>query len=180
MLWEMTAGLNNEYRLLVPGEADRNWSKYLRANGKPLCWPSRPEVEPFTDKKRKKQKPRGDIKYVTWGAIVLNAKAHHLLAGKLLPFGEFLEIGCLGETLYFYNVTNLIPVVDDENSGKTGTVVTKPHFFPEAIPQGFCIFKDPITAPVSIYLTEQAKAELMAIVAEHNLTGLYFVPAGSL
>jgi hypothetical protein len=180
MLWEMTAGLNNEFRLLVPGETDKDWSRHLQAEGEPLSWQERPKVEPFVDSRRKKQKPRGDIEYVTWGAIVLNAKAMALLAEKLKPFGQFLEIDCLGEIHYFYNVTTLVNVVVYEKSGRNSAAVTKPQFFPHATPSVFCIFKDPLTATIAIYLTEQAKAELAAIIDANKITGLYFVPAGSI
>jgi hypothetical protein len=180
MLWEMAAGLNNEYRLLVQGEEDADWSPFFRTNGEPLAWQVRPKVEPFTDPRRKKQKQRGDVEYITWGALVLNQRAHSALRDKFLPFGQFLELDCLGETCYFYNVTNIVAVVDYAASGKTGAAVTQPRFTESAIPTGFCIFKDKLTVKGAIYTNDHTKAVLTEILMKEKLTGLYFIPAGSL
>jgi hypothetical protein len=180
MLWEMAAGLNNEYRLLVAAGNQNIWAKYFRTEGKEMQWPDQPKVEPFLAKRKKKQKPRGDIEYVTWGAIVLNERAYQILRDTLLPFGQFLQLDCLGELGYFYNVTTLCSVVDYEKSAKTEGMVTKPIFQENAISSGVRIFKDPLTAPVAIYLTDEAKELLASLIAQNNLKGLYLVPAGSI
>lgn len=179
MIWEMATGIRNEFAVLVAAEEGNIWSRYFRTNGKPLHWDTKPAVIPFIDPKRKKQKPRGDIEYLTWGAIVLNERAYQALQATLLPFGQFLPLACLGETLYFYNVTTLRDVVDYDNSEKIEGQVTKPQFLENSIPDGFCIFKDPLIAPVSIYLNDETKNSLEQLIAHEKLTGLYFIPAGS-
>lgn len=180
MLWEMAAGLNNEYRVLVPIGDELECAKYFRVNGKPLQWSMRPEVAPFVEVRRKRQKARADIEYITWGAIVLNQRAYQAMQSILSPFGEFLSLNCQGETLYFYNVTTLHNVVDDAASGKNGEFITRPCFISTAIPHGICIFKDSLTASTAIYLNDETKRVLEKLLAEHGLTGLYFGEAGKL
>ncbi len=179
MLWEMVVGLNNVYRVLVPIGPDIECGKTFDITGKPLNWLTPPKVEPFIDPRRKRQKPRADIEYITWGAIVLNKRAYQVLQPYLLPFGEFLLLDCLGETLYFYNVTTFHPVIDRANLPPGGLISGKPTFNESAIPSGFCIFKDELTARVAIYLNEEAKSTLENLLNEHKLTGLIFGAAGS-
>ena len=178
MLWEMVTGIKDEYAVLIPSD-DGIALKYFKTNGDELNWPQKATVTPYVDPKRKKQKPRGDIEYLTWGAIVLNQRAYVVLRDALQPFGQFLSVDCLGENHYFYNVTNLHPVVDYAHSGKTGTAVTKPVFLENATPTGFCIFKDKLTAKTAIYLNDETKSALEKLIAASQLTGLYFIPAGS-
>lgn len=180
MLWEIATDLIDKYNVLVFVGADLDFSKYFRTTGGLLTWPNTPSVVPFIDRRRKKQKPRADIEYLNWGAIVLNSRAFQVLRQYLAPFGEFLPLDCEGELLHFYNVTALHSVVDYEKSGKTGTAVTKPFFIEEAIPAGFCIFKDKLTARGGIYLNEETKLALEKILKEHKLTGLFFGEAGKL
>jgi hypothetical protein len=180
MLWEMATGTTRDYNVLVSVEEGNVWVKYFRATGKEMHWPDQPKVMPYVDPKRKQQKLRSDIEYLTWGAIVLNDRAYVALRETLEPFGQFLELDCLGVVHYFYNVTTLFSVVDYENSRKTGPAVTKPVFFEKNTPDGFHIFKDELTATTAIYLTEAAKDSLEQLTIASKLTGLYFVPAGSL
>ena len=179
MLWELVTGIKDEYAVLVPGHDGCIAHKYFYADGNAMKWPKIPIVEPFVDPKRKKQKPRGDIEYFTWGAIVLNQRAYDILSGALLPFWQFLKMVCKGETLYFYNVTKLHSVVDLEKSVKIEGAVTKPHFLESSSPIGICIFKDVSTAATAIYVNDETKILLEKILIENKLLGLYFIPAGS-
>ena len=180
MLWEMVAGLSNDYRALgAVGVAIAGRGSIFIMTGKPLKWETPPKVMPHVEPRRKHQKPRADIETITWGAIVLNARAYQVLHGHLVPFGEFLLLDCLGEPLYFYNVTTLHSVIDQKKSVQDGLVNAKPCFLAETTPQGFCIFKDQLTAQLAIYLTEEAKVTLERLLEENKLTGLTFGPAGS-
>ncbi len=179
MLWEIAVGLKSDYRVLVFAEAEDNWDDFFHLDGSPTQWPRMPLVKPFVDPKRKKQKNRSDIEYIIWGAFVLNKRAYSVLHDALAPFGQFLELDCLGEVHYFYNVTHLIPIVDFANSEKMGNSITKPRFIEAAIPEGFCIFKDKLTAKGAIYTNDFTKSELEKLSLANGLTGLVFIPAGS-
>lgn len=178
MLWEMVTGIKDDYAVLVPDYTGTVLESF-DVNGRELHWRTAPTVMPFVDPKRKKQKPRGDIEYLTWGAIVLNERAYQVLHAALGQFGQFLPLSCLGVPLYFYNVTTLHQVVDAENSEKIETTIAKPAFLADAIPNGCCIFKDKLTANVAIYLNDETKNTLEKLITENKLTGLYFIPAGS-
>jgi hypothetical protein len=180
LLWEIATGLVGKYSILVFTGADLEFAKYFRTTGTVLQWPNTPQVEPFIERRRKRQKVRADIEYITWGAIVLNNRAYQVLHELLEPFGQFLPVACLGETLYFYNVTTLYSVVDFEKSEKTDKYVRRPAFSAEAIPAGFCIFKDALTANIAIYINDETKLALEKVLAEHKLTGLFFGEAGKL
>ena len=178
MLWEMVVGIKDEYAVLVPDYAGEALESF-NVNGHELPWRKIPTVTPFIDPKRKKQKPRGDIEYLTWGAIVLNQRAYQVLQDALSPFGQFLPLSCLGRAHYFYNVTAHHAVVDYDKSEKIGEVITKPAFLPTVIPSGICIFKDKLTANVAIYLNDETKNALEKLITANKITGLYFIPAGS-
>ncbi len=175
----MVTGLNNVYRVLVPIGSDLECGRIFNITGNALNWDAPPKVEPFVDPRRKRQKPRADIEYLTWGAIVLNERAYKVLYEHLLPFGEFLLLNCLDETLYFYNVTTFHSVIDRANSLQDGRVSKNPCFIESEIPNGFCIFKDKLTVRVAIYLNAETKLTLEKMLNEHKLTGLIFGPAGS-
>jgi hypothetical protein len=177
MLWEIVTGIKDEFTVLIPND-DGIALKYFITNGEELVWPGTATVAPFVDPKRKKQKLRGDIEFLTWGAIVLNQRAWQALHAVLQPFGQFLPVDCQGQPHYFYNVTKLLAVVDYEHSGKTGTAVTKPVFLADATPRGFCIFKDKLTAKTAIYVNDETKITLEKLALENKLQGLYFIPAG--
>jgi hypothetical protein len=179
MLWEMAAGLSNDYTVLAPILTAEQENPFL-TDGKPLKWKTPPKVIPYVDPRRKRQKPRADIEYLTWGAIVLNARAHKVLHDHLSPFGEFLPLDCQGEILYFYNITTLYSVIDHAKSVQDGMVSNKPCFIDTAIPAGFCIFKDELTAALAIYLNAETKAALETTLNENKLVGLTFGEAGRL
>jgi hypothetical protein len=180
MLWEMVAGLSNDYRALgTVGVALGGRGNIFIMNGKPIKWETPPKVLAHVEPRRKRQKPRADIESITWGAIILNDRADKVLRDYLQPFGEFLLLDCEGESLHFYNVTALYSVIDQANSVQNGLVNNKPCFLEKNIPQGFCIFKDELTAHLAIYLNEETKLTLEKLLNEHKLTGLIFGPAGS-
>lgn len=180
MLWEMATGLNDEYSVLVPLGADMECAKIFQITGAPIKWQTPPKVAPYVAPRRKNAKKRADIEYLIWGAIVLNGRAYQALHDALAPFGEFLPLDCMGEVLYFYNVTTLYSVVDYDKSGKTGKCVTKPVFIPEVTPVGFCIFKDVLLASTAIYVNDETKQALENLIAANQLTGLTFGEPGQL
>lgn len=181
MLWEMATGLSNDYTVLAPvaGSLGQTGNSF-RTDGTPLKWDTPPKVVPYVEPRRKRQKPRADIEYLTWGAIVLNERAYQVLVEQLSPFGEFLPLDCQGKILYFYNVTTLRSVVDRVNSVQDGVIRNRPCFIEAAIPTGFCIFKDEITAELAIYLTTEAKEQLEMLLDKNKLVGLTFGEAGRL
>ena len=67
-------------------------------------------------------------------STVLNRKVYAALSPLLSQFGQLLELHCNGDTVYFYNVTNLIDVIDVVRSELEGRSVVKEAFRRDAIP----------------------------------------------
>lgn len=188
-IWKFSA-INDTYTcFLTMDDIDESSDEedMLLTDGKPKSWHVRPKLVPLLEKRKKNQKPLADISYVTPGSVVLNRKAWLALKEFLQPFGEFLEVDCfntkldgdftLGEQHYFYNVTNIIACIDYESSGKMGGGVSAPVFFPDAIPSGIQVFKDPHWVRTDILLSNLAKAKLEGLIADTQLTGADIVPA---
>lgn len=178
-LWEMRCGDLNQFAGLIHVNEEDVWANLFRADGNPKHWPTRPKVQPFVNKRKKKQLPQADFAYLTPGTILLSERAHGAVQGFFSQFGQLLEVDCVGEVKYYFNATHLVSVVDYENSIKAGTAVTSATFLAEAIPTSAQIFKDPLTAKSRIYVTDAAKAIIESIVADLKLTGLLITEAGS-
>lgn len=177
-LFEFMSGGTNNFASLVCKDRAKLWGGIFNTNGKPKTWDEKPQIEPFVDKKKKKQAPVADISYLVPGTVVLNERAYIAAKDFLSQFGEFLEVDCLGGTVYFYNITNLLSCIDFENSEKIEGAVIKATFLPNAIPDDILIFKDPLTAGGKMYITEKAKLAFEKIIADANLTGIIFFKAG--
>ncbi len=181
-IWEMRYDGINQYSVLVPSEDDSNLLPIYLTDGKEKHWDRRPSVEPFIEKRKKLQKPRADLSYLSVGSIVLNTKAYLALKDFLSPFGQLLELDCKGETEYFYNVTKLVPCIDYQRSEKKGKSVVKEVFLAEDVAEiaanSPLIFKDPYTARTRIYLNQAAKEKFEELALGAGLFGARFVPAG--
>lgn len=178
-VWELKSGSVNDYAPLVFASDKDVESGMFDTSGSPLSWPQRPEVEVFVEPGKKAPKPLADISALTPGALAMNNKAKAALEPFLSAFGQFLAMDCGGETRWFYNVTNLIPCIDESRSTKrpSGSIV-KEAFFEHAVPVEPAVFKDPLTAAASIYVNDAGKAALEKIVAEAAIAGVAFVEPG--
>lgn len=177
-LWEFSSAGTNDYSVYVHASFDDALLDIFGTDGKPKKWIFRPRIEVFVDEKRKVQKPQADIGQFTVGTIILNEKAYAALGPFLQKFGQLLEVDCQGKVRYFYNITNLISVIDFEASEKIDTAVTRPAFHEENIPADAQIFKDPLMTGTRMFVTQAAKDILEKIIEEHSLTGLLFYNAG--
>jgi hypothetical protein len=177
-LWEMRCGNLNDFASLIHVDAADVWQEIFDADGSEKNWPKRPAVQPFVDKRRKKQKPLADISFLTHGTILLNERAYSVLVDFLQPFGQLLEVDCSAGLRYYYNVTRLRNIIDFERSEKLGTAITRAVFKPQAFPVGAEIFKDPLTATTRIYLSDAAKIILEQRIGQANLSGLLIFKAG--
>jgi hypothetical protein len=130
-------------------------------------------VEFIVESRKKKQKPRADVITFVPGALVLNERAKAALGPFLSQFGQLLEMHCGGETLYFYNVVNLVDCVDAARSEKCESGEIEMEAFDESnVPVEPSVFKDPLTASVRIYVNDAGRRAVERIVAEAGLTGL--------
>lgn len=178
-LWECIGGGGNDFGGLTFKDDEDLLNNLFEINGRKKDFGKIPRIMPTVYKKVKKQPPVADIGNLVPGAIILNTKAYFALKDFLLQFGELLELDCEGEKRYFYNITNLISVIDYDKSRKIGTAVVNAEFLQDAIPHDAQILKDPLTARTRIYLTQPAKAMLEQMVSENSLTGLRFFEAGT-
>lgn len=178
-VWELKAGSANDFAPLVFASERDAQSGMFDVSGAPLTWSKRPTVEVFVEPGAKKAKPQADISALTPGALAMNTKAKAALEHLLKEFGQFLEMDCDGETRWFYNVTNVISCIDEASSTKRPSgSISKEAFFEAKVPTGHAVFKDPLTAPASLYVTEAGKAQLEDAVAKAGITGLAFVEPG--
>jgi hypothetical protein len=151
----------------------------FETSGVSLSWSRKPKVEVFVEPGKKKPKPLADVSALTPGALVMNDKAKMALAPFLSRFGQFLEMDCAGESRWFYNVTNLIPCIDEARSVKrpSGSIV-KEEFIEDRVPVDAAVFKDPLTAAAVLYVNEAGKAALEAIITEAAIVGMAFAELG--
>lgn len=178
-VWELKAGAVNDYAPLVFASDRDIESGMFDTSGAPLTWLTKPKVEVFIEPGRKKPKPQADISALTPGALAMNDKARAALAPFLSQFGQFLELDCQGEPRWFYNVTNLLACIDEANSTKRPSgSISKEVFLEDKVPTGEAVFKDPLTAPASLYVTGAAKDALEQIIAKAGITGAAFVEPG--
>lgn len=178
-VWELKSGSVNDFAPLVFARDKDVESGMFDTSGASLSWSTKPKVEVFVEPGKKKPKPLADISALTPGALVMNDKAKTVLEPFLSRFGQFLEMDCAGESRWFYNVTNLIPCIDEARSAKrpSGSIV-KEEFIEERVPVDAAVFKDPLTAAAVLYVNEAGKAALEAILTEATIVGMAFAELG--
>ena len=178
-VWELKSGSVNDYAPLVFISDKDVESGMFETSGVSLSWSRKPKVEVFVEPGKKKPKPLADVSALTPGALVMNDKAKMALAPFLSRFGQFLEMDCAGESRWFYNVTNLIPCIDEARSVKrpSGSIV-KEEFIEDRVPVDAAVFKDPLTAAAVLYVNEAGKAALEAIITEAAIAGMAFAELG--
>ncbi|KZC19148.1 MULTISPECIES: hypothetical protein [Rhodanobacter] len=178
-VWKLESGSVNDYAPLVFGSDKDVASGMFDTSGASLSWSRKPRVEVFVEPGKKKPKPLADVSALTPGALVMNDKAKVALEPFLSRFGQFLELDCAGEPRWFYNVTSVIPCIDEAHSAKrpSGSVVNE-EFFEDRLPVDAAVFKDPLTAAAVLYVNEAGKAALEAIITEAAIVGVAFVELG--
>ena len=107
------------------------------------------------------------------GALVLDAKAKLALGSFLSKFGQLLELHHGGETLWFYNVTNIVKCVDEAKSEHDENgMITAEAFDESNVPKGAAVFKDPKMGIIRIYVNDAGRAEIERLSSEAGLTGI--------
>jgi len=178
-VWELKSGSVNDFAPLVFASDKDVESGMFDTTGASLSWSSKPKVDVFVEPGKKKPKPLADVSALTPGALVMNDKAKTALEPFLSRFGQFLEMDCAGESRWFYNVTNLIPCIDEARSAKrpSGSIM-KEAFIEERVPVDAAVFKDPLTAAAVLYVNEEGKAALETIIADAAIVGMAFTEPG--
>jgi hypothetical protein len=177
--WKLQSGSVNDYAPLVSASDKDIASGMFDTSGASLSWSRKPKVEVFIEPGKKEPKPLADVSALTPGALVMNNKAKLALEPFLSRFGQFLEMDCAGEPRWFYNVTNLIPCIDEARSAKRPSgSIAKEGFFDDKIPIDAAVFKDPLTAAAVLYVNEAGKAALEAIITKAAIVGMALVELG--
>jgi hypothetical protein len=178
-VWELKSGSVNDFAPLVFASDKDVESGMFDTSGTSLSWSTKPKVEVFVEPGKKKPKPLADISALTPGVLVMNGKAKAALEPFLSRFGQFLEMDCAGEPRWFYNVTNLIPCIDEARSAKrpSGSIV-KEEFFEDRLPIDATVFKDPLTAAAVLYVNEAGKVALESIIRDAAIVGMALVELG--
>lgn len=175
-VWQIKNDLVNQTAVLVAAgdEARRPdfWEPFQGA-GRPVQWNGRPKLEVFKDSK--KPKPRADISPFTADGLVLNSKARDTLGDFLSQFGQLLELDVEGNVEYYFNVTHVVPCVDQDRSERRASgAISKPAFIDSAIPVAASVFVDP-TKPADIFVNDDARNELGRRIKQAGITGMSFV-----
>lgn len=178
-VWELKSGSVNDYAPLVFASDKDVESGMFDVSGASLSWSKTPKVEVFVEPGKKKPKPLADVNALTPGALAMNDRAKAALEPFLSRFGQFLEMDCAGEPRWLYNVTNVVPCIDEARSAKrpSGSIV-KEEFFEDRVPVDAAVFKDPLTAAAVLYVNEAGKAALETIITEASIVGVAFVELG--
>ena len=173
MIWELRcAGINDFAPLVGLDEADYE-AGLFSADGSVQDWSHRPAVEFVAAPRRKKQPPRANVIFMKHGVLVLDAKAKLALGSFLSKFGQLLELHHGGDTLWFYNVTNMVDCLDKENSEwEEGGMIVKEAFFESKVPNEAAVFKDPVTGVIRIYVNDAGRSEIERLASDAGLTGI--------
>jgi hypothetical protein len=176
-VWEITNKWMNDYASLDRTPEDSinpKFEKQFGGDGSPLKWKKRPKFVVPVEKNKKKPRPRSDITTITLPGPILNEKARGALGDFLSQFGQLLELDVDGQVEYYYNVTNIVPCLDQDRSEKNSIgVVRKPVFSVSTTPNTPAVFKLPLS-PVRIYVNDGAKEILEERIAKHGLIGMSF------
>jgi len=120
--------------------------------------------------------PMGDFPHFFGDVLLLSARAKEILQDMMAPSGEFLEMKYGNESVYAFNVTNVMDVLDENKSEvkrfkSSGRIMSieKYEFIPHLL-ENQVIFKIP-QQKVRIFVTDK----LIQRVNEHGLVGLEFV-----
>ena len=113
MIWELRCARINSFASLVPVDRADSKRGHVRDQGRrPRLGASSQPSRSSSSPRKKKQPPRANVIHMKMGALVLDAKAKLALGSFLSKFGQLLELHLEGggETLWFYNVTNMVQV----------------------------------------------------------------------
>ncbi len=173
-IWELRCAAVNEFAVLVSRDYDNIEEQLFDTDGLAKDWKDRPRVGYVVEPRKKRQKSRADVGLLVPGALVLNARAREALGPFLASFGQLLELDCEGEPRWFFNVTQRLDCVDLPRSQRFDDGGLRLEAFDlSRVPEtSALVFKDPLTAPVRIYVNEAGKQALEALVREAGLSGL--------
>jgi hypothetical protein len=120
--------------------------------------------------------PMGDFPHFFADVLLFSTRAKVILQDMMAPSGEFLEMKYGNESVYAFNVTNFINVLDENKSEvkrfkSSGRIMSieKYEFIPHLL-ENQVIFKIP-QAKGRIFVTDK----FVQRVNEHGLVGLEFV-----
>ena len=174
MISELRARIDGFSPLVVVDDADIRAGMFAM-DGSPKDWAHRPAVKFFVEPRRKKQKPRANVIHMKMGALILDAKAKLALGSFLSKFGQLLELHLEGdgETLWLYNVTNIIPCLDEARSERDEIGMIKMEALDESkAPKSAAVFKDPKMGVIRIYVNDAGRAEIERLASDAGLTGV--------
>jgi hypothetical protein len=172
-IWELRCAAVNDFASIVSRDYDDIEDGLFDTDGGPKDWKDRPLVGWAVDKREETQKPRADVSLLLPGALVLGDRAKNALGPFLSEFGQLLELDCEGEPRWFFNATNIVSCVDEAKSEKFEDGGIMLEAFDEAkAPKDAAVFKDPLTAPVRIYVNEAGRVEIERMISEGGLTGI--------
>jgi hypothetical protein len=179
-IWEITHPRMNDVAPLVRTAEDMlnpHFQKQFGGDGSQLQWLKRPKLTVKVEKGKKRQKPRSDVSPFTAPGLVFNGKVRDALGDFLRKFGQILEVEVDDDVEYYYNVTQVIPSVDEGRSQKypEGSIA-KAVFDESKLPAEPVIFIDPLMRG-SIFVNDSAKAELERLIQWAAITGMAFEAA---
>ncbi len=172
-IWELRCGSVNDFASIVSRDRGDIEEELFDTDGRAKDWKDRPLVGWAVEKRKKTQKPRADISLLLPGALVLGDRAKDALGPFLSKFGQLLELDCEGEPRWFFNATKIVACVDKAKSEKfeDGGIMLE-AFDESKAPKAAAVFKDPLTAPIRIYVNDAGKAEIERIASAAGLTGI--------
>ena len=173
MIHELRCAKINSFASLVAVDRADSRAGMFATKGAVQDWTHRPAVEFFVEPRKKTQPPRANVIHMKLGALVLDAKAKLALGSFLSKFGQLLELHHGGETLWFYNVTNMVPCVDAAKSKKDENGMITAEVLDESeAPKEAAVFKDPTMAAIRIYVNDAGRDEIERLASDAGLTGI--------
>ena len=176
-VWEIRPGDMLDRPVVVAADKQDVRDGVFDTDGGAKDWAHRPPVELFNRALKKRQRERANVMPFSAGTFVLDAKARAAIGGFLSRFGQLLELHLGGETLYFFNCTNLVDCIDEQRTDRGEEEILVLEGFDESkLPTEPAVFKAPETATVRNYVNDAAKEVIEQWARDAGLTGLEIVP----
>ncbi len=177
-VWLIRPGDMLDRPVLVAGDKQDVRDRIFITDGRAKDWSYRPAVElAQTAAKKKAQRERANVMWLVGGSFVLDAKARAAIGGFLSRFGQLLELHHGGETLYFFNCTNMIDCLDESRTKRgAGNLLVMEAIDESKVPSEPAVFKDPKTVRMRIYVNDAAKEVIEQWTSDAGITGVEIAP----
>ena len=85
---------------------------------------------------------------------------------------------CESERLWFYDITNVVPCIDEERSARKPRSHFEGGTLEDRVPVEATVFEDPLIAAGKLRVNDAAKARLESLISDSDIVGSAFLERG--